>query len=170
MSLFYFFGGWTAHHPTPGAACIPRRRPLPAPAHPERLHSAGNRAGRARTRADHARHDTHDRTLDTLHRSALDTRQATPGRSRRRWGAGGRGVCPKLCRFGQGCWQHPAAQRTRKRQLSKPRHYPPARCMERPLQEANRQLHRPIRPTGNRWYDFNARPEAGCHPLLRACL
>lgn len=25
--------------------------------------------------------DTHAQTLDTLHRSALDTRQATPGRS-----------------------------------------------------------------------------------------
>lgn len=35
--------------------------------------------GRANTRADHARHDTHARTLDTLHRSALDTRQATRG-------------------------------------------------------------------------------------------
>ena len=47
---------------------------------------------------------------------------------------------------------------------------PPARRMERPLQEANRQLHRPVRPTGSRWYDFYARPEAGCYPLLRACL
>ena len=71
------------------------------------------------------------------------------------------------CRFGQGRWQHPAAQRARKGQLSKSRHYPPARCMERPLQKAYRQLHRPVRPTGSRWNHLNTRPEAGCHPLLR---
>nr|DAH62914.1 MAG TPA: hypothetical protein [Caudoviricetes sp.] len=49
----------------------------PAPAHPDRPHSAGSRA-------DHARHDTHARTLGTLHRSALDTRQPARGRSYRR--------------------------------------------------------------------------------------
>ena len=74
------------------------------------------------------------------------------------------------CRFGQGRWQHSAAQRARKGQLPEPRHHPPAHCMEHPLQKANRQLHRPVLPTGNRWHDFNARLEAGCHPLLRACL
>lgn len=43
-------------HPTPGAPCIPRRwRPQP-PAHPDRLHSTGSRAGRARCKADHATH------------------------------------------------------------------------------------------------------------------
>ena len=47
---------------------------------------------------------------------------------------------------------------------------PQRTCMERPLQKANRQLHRPICPTGSRWNHFHARPEAGCHPLLRACL
>ena len=47
-----------------------------------------------------------------------------------------------------------------------PRYYPPARCMERPLQEANRQLHRPVLPTGIRWNHLHARPETGCHPLL----
>ena len=70
------------------------------------------------------------------------------------------------CRFGQGRWQHPAAQRARKGQLSEPRHYPPAHLMERPLQKANRQLHRPIRPTGSRRNHLHARLEAGCHPLL----
>lgn len=36
-------------------------------------------------------HDTHARTLDTLHRSALNARQAARGRLGRRRGAGGRG-------------------------------------------------------------------------------
>ena len=71
------------------------------------------------------------------------------------------------CRFGQGRWQHSAAQRARKGQLPEPRYHPPARCMERPLQEANRQLHRPVRPTGSRWNHLHARPKAGCNPLLR---
>lgn len=45
-----------------GGGYIPRRRrPQPHPAHSERLHITGGRA-------DHARHDTHARTLDTLHR------------------------------------------------------------------------------------------------------
>ena len=57
-----------------GVGYIPRRwRPQP-PARPDGLHSTGDSAGRARTRADHARHDTHARTLGTLHRSAPDTR------------------------------------------------------------------------------------------------
>lgn len=38
------------------------------------------------------RTDTHAQTLDTLHRSALDTRQIAPAA-----GAGGRGVCPAKC-------------------------------------------------------------------------
>ena len=33
-------------------------------------------------------------------------------------------------------------------------------------QKANRQLHRPIRPTGSRRNHLHARPEAGCYPLL----
>ena len=65
------------------AAVYPAGAPLPHPAHPERRHTAGGRADRARCKADHARHDTHARTLDTLHRSALDTKQAAPGRSYR---------------------------------------------------------------------------------------
>ena len=75
--------GRSVHRAGLGGGCIPRRwRPQP-PAHPERLHSTGSSASRARCKADHARHDTHARTLDTLHRSALDTRQAAPGRSGR---------------------------------------------------------------------------------------
>ena len=42
----------------------------------------------------------------------------------------------------------------------------PAHCMERPLQKTNRQLHRPVRPTGGRWNHLHARPETGCNPLL----
>lgn len=71
-AFFEFFQRRLSTHPTPVAPCIPLRwRPQP-PAHPDGLHSTGSSA-------DHARHDTHARTLDTLHRSAPDTRQATPG-------------------------------------------------------------------------------------------
>ena len=34
------------------------------------------------------------------------------------------------------------------------------------FKKACRQLYRPVRPNGNSWYDFNARLEAGCYPLL----
>ena len=100
MSLFYFFGGDGTDLAGLGGGCIPRRwRPQP-PAHPDRLrHTAGSTADRARTRADHTRHDTHARTLGTKNRSAPDTRQAARGRSYRRRVLGC-GECPKLCRFG----------------------------------------------------------------------
>lgn len=66
-------------HPTPGSSHMPRRwRPQP-PAHPDGLHITGSRASRVRCKADHARQGTHARTLDTLHRSALDTRQTARG-------------------------------------------------------------------------------------------
>ena len=65
------------------AAIYPAGAPQP-PAHPELLHITGSKTGRTRCKADHARHDTHAQTLDTLHRSALDTRQDAPGRSYRR--------------------------------------------------------------------------------------
>lgn len=75
VSLFYFFGGDGTDRAGLGGGCIPRRwRPQP-PVHPERLHITGSRAGHARCKADHARHDTHARTLDTLRLSAPDTRQ-----------------------------------------------------------------------------------------------
>ena len=53
-AFFDFFLRRLSTRPTPGASCIPRRwRPLPTPAHPERLSSTGSSAGRARyTRAD----------------------------------------------------------------------------------------------------------------------
>nr|DAU19848.1 MAG TPA: hypothetical protein [Caudoviricetes sp.] len=66
---------------------MPRRwRPQP-PAHPDGLHTTDSSTGRARTRAGQIpgqttpRTDTHARALNTLHRSAPDTRQAAPGRS-----------------------------------------------------------------------------------------
>lgn len=74
MNFFY-----ARHSPTPPLALpvYPAGAPLPTPAHLDRLHSAGNRAGRARCKADHARHGTHARTLGTLHRPALNTRPPT---------------------------------------------------------------------------------------------
>lgn len=71
-----------------GGGCMPRRW-IPQPtAHPDRLHSTGSSTGRAREPGrgkyqGRPHTGTHARTLDTLHRSALDTRQAAPGRSGR---------------------------------------------------------------------------------------
>ena len=79
FSLKNFIAGMT--HPTPGSPCIPRRWRPQLPAHPDGLHITGSRAGRARCKADHARQGTHARTLDTLHRSALDTRPPALDRS-----------------------------------------------------------------------------------------
>ena len=65
--FFIFFGGDGTHRAGQGGCYMPRRC-TPAP---------------QRTRTDcteqTAEQGTHARTLDTLHRSALDTRQATPG-------------------------------------------------------------------------------------------
>ena len=69
MSLFYFFGGDGTDRAGLGGGYIPRRWRHQPPAHPDGLRITGDRA-------DHARHDTHAQTLDTLHRSAPDTRQA----------------------------------------------------------------------------------------------
>lgn len=81
-----------------------RYSPAPPPALP--IYPAGGDPSPQRTRADRTaqaaaqavpdarqttpRTDTHAQTLDTLHRSALDTRQAARGRSVRRRGAGER--------------------------------------------------------------------------------
>ena len=95
--LFYF-GDFSRY--SPGGAGRRLYTPpveTPATAHPDKLHTTGGRAGRARYRADRTRHDTHARTLDTLHRSALDTKQAARGRSYRRRDAGGCAVCPAKC-------------------------------------------------------------------------
>nr|DAQ47851.1 MAG TPA: hypothetical protein [Caudoviricetes sp.]DAS91143.1 MAG TPA: hypothetical protein [Caudoviricetes sp.]DAU02672.1 MAG TPA: hypothetical protein [Caudoviricetes sp.] len=75
-AFFILVGGDGTHRPHPG---LRPYSPRVTPAHPERLHSTGSRA-------DHARHDTHARTLDTLYPSALYTRHTTPGRSGRRAG------------------------------------------------------------------------------------
>nr|DAL33097.1 MAG TPA_asm: hypothetical protein [Caudoviricetes sp.] len=85
LSLFYFFGGDETHLPHPRRSPYTPPVETPAPAHPEWLHSTGNRADRARCNADRARQDTHARTMDT------------PGRSRRRRDAGGCAVCPAKC-------------------------------------------------------------------------
>ena len=87
-AFFEFFLRRISTHPTPGASCIPRRwRPQPQRTRTDCTSQAAAQAvpepGRA-TRADHARQGTHARTLDTLHLSALDTRQAARGRSYRR--------------------------------------------------------------------------------------
>lgn len=93
MSLFYFFGGRKTDRAGLGGGCMPRRwspslqrtrtactSQAVAQAVPDARQTAHSRT----------RTDTHAQTLDTLHRSALDTRQATPGRSYRRqcWRAG----------------------------------------------------------------------------------
>lgn len=89
-AFFILVGGDETHLPHPRRSLYTPPVDTPAPAHPERRHTTGSRADRARYRADHARQGTHARTLDTLHRSALDTRQAARGRSVRRrcWRAG----------------------------------------------------------------------------------
>lgn len=71
--FFIFFGGDGTHRAGLYGGYIPRRcTPCTV----------------QRTRTDcteqTAEQGTHARTLDTLHRSALDTRQAAPGRSYRR--------------------------------------------------------------------------------------
>nr|DAV03107.1 MAG TPA: hypothetical protein [Caudoviricetes sp.] len=77
LSLFYFFGGRKTDRAGLGGGCMPRRwRPQP-PAHPERLHSTGSSAGRARTRAGQVpgqttQGTTRAQTLDTLHRADQD--------------------------------------------------------------------------------------------------
>nr|DAQ31020.1 MAG TPA: hypothetical protein [Caudoviricetes sp.] len=59
-------------HPAPGASCIPPQVKTPAPSAPGRTAQHRPRTG------------AHARTLDALHRSALDTRQAARDRSGRR--------------------------------------------------------------------------------------
>lgn len=85
-----FYRGHDLPHPRRSLYTPPVE--TPAPAHPNGLHTTGSRAGRARTRAGQVpgqtmQGTTHARALDTLHRSALDARQAAPGRSVRRRGA-----------------------------------------------------------------------------------
>lgn len=81
FSLKNFIAGMT--HPTPRRSLHTPPVETTAPAHPGGLHRTGSSAGRARCKADHARSrprtGTHARTLDTLHRSALDARQAARG-------------------------------------------------------------------------------------------
>lgn len=99
FSLKNFIAGMTC--PTPGAPCIPRRWRPQLPAHPDRLHSTGSREGRARCKgrpckARHAR-------SDAGHAAPVCTQYQTghAGQIRTVQDAGGRGACPKLCRYGQ---------------------------------------------------------------------
>lgn len=100
VGLFYFFGGWETDRAGLGSGYMPRRcTPTPSSAHGRatqhrQQHRPCQMQGRQRT-------GTHARTLDTLHWSALDTRQAAPGRSGRRRGWTACAVCPKLSRYGR---------------------------------------------------------------------
>lgn len=84
-------------HPTPGAPHIPRRWRPPAPGAPGRTaqdrqqHRPCQMQGRP-CKARHARPD-----VDTLHRSAPDTRQDARGRSDRSRGAGLPAHCVRNC-------------------------------------------------------------------------
>ena len=90
-----FFNGDYRPTPPPALPVYPAGGDPSPPAHPDRLHITGSSTGRASTRAGQVpgqtmtRTGTHAQTLNTLHRSALDTRQDAPGRSyrRRRWRA-----------------------------------------------------------------------------------
>lgn len=86
--------------PTPGVPYMPLRC---TPAHSSAPGTTAHdrqqgRPGQMQDRP-HTRHDTHTRTLNTLHRSALDTRQAAPGRShrRQRWMAGSVSETVQIC-------------------------------------------------------------------------
>lgn len=90
FSLKNFIAGITC--PTPGASCIPRRWiPQPQRTRTDCTAQAATQAVPDARQTAHNRPctDTHARTLDTLHRSAPDTRQAAPGRSGRRRGLEG---------------------------------------------------------------------------------
>ncbi len=88
--------------PTPGVPYMPLRC---TPAHSSAPGTTAHdrqqgRPGQMQDRP-HTRHDTHTRTLNTLHRSALDTRQTAPGRSYRRrcWSVSS--VSGKVYNFGR---------------------------------------------------------------------
>nr|DAG23299.1 MAG TPA: hypothetical protein [Caudoviricetes sp.] len=68
LVFFIFFGGRATHPPRTLLPTMPRRCTPATPSAP------------GRTAHDRQRTDTHARTLDTLHRSAPDTRQAARGR------------------------------------------------------------------------------------------
>ena len=101
-AFFDFFLRRLSTRPTPGASCIPRRwRPLPTPAHPERLSSTGSSAGRARyTRAD--KYQCIPQPGRWTRCTGLHSIPDRPRRDNRtgrgRWTACA--LCPKLCRFG----------------------------------------------------------------------
>ena len=87
MSLFYFFGGDGTDRAGLGGGCIPRRCP-PAPSSAPGQTTQHRQQGRpCQNQSKQVPGHTAARTLDTLHLSALDTRQAARGRSyqRRRW-------------------------------------------------------------------------------------
>jgi hypothetical protein len=85
--------------PNPRLAPYTPEVETPAPAHPDRLHSTGSRAGRARCKADHA---THRHTRSDAGRAAPVCTRYQTGRAGQIVtvrDAGGRGVCTKLSRF-----------------------------------------------------------------------
>lgn len=67
-AFFILVGEDGTHHPHPGLRPHSPQVETPAPAHLDRLHITGSRAGRARSKADHARQGAH----------------AAPGRSHQR--------------------------------------------------------------------------------------
>lgn len=104
VGLFYFFGGDGTDRAGLGGGYIPRRctpahssAPGQTAQHRQQGRPCQNQGGQIPGQTTPCT-DTHARTLDTLHRSALDTRQTARG-DRDDGGAGWRAVCPKLCRF-----------------------------------------------------------------------
>lgn len=88
-AFFEFFLRKVSTTPPPAHPIYPRGGEPSTPAHPDGLHSTGSITDRARCKADHTRQGTHARTLDTLHRSALDTRYRTRRSDRARAGLEG---------------------------------------------------------------------------------
>lgn len=88
-AFFEFFLRRLSTHPHPRRSLYTPPVETPAPSAPGQ--TAAHRRQHSKPRHNQGRQvpgRTDARTLDTLHRSALDTRQAAPVRSYRRWRAG----------------------------------------------------------------------------------
>ena len=101
MSLFYFFGCDGTNRAGQGGGYMPRRwRPLPTPAHPDGLHIAGSRTGRAITSAGNQgrpRKARHTRP-DAGHAAPVCTRYQTVRAGRSGWHRGPDGwQCVRNC-------------------------------------------------------------------------
>ena len=104
-NAFFICFGMSGHHlPHPRRSLYTPPVETPAPSAPG-MTTQHRQQGRPRQMQDNPRKtrrtDTHARTLDTLHRSALDTRQAAPGRSGRRQGWRACSVSGKVYNFGR---------------------------------------------------------------------